>query len=58
MNSLIPPGCDGEATTEDPKTGERVPTPGYEGHHRDGAAGELPVDAIKAERVADSMSSA
>ena len=57
MSSLIPPGCDGEATTEDPKTGERVPTPGYEGHHRDGGAGELPVDA-KAERVADSVSSA
>ena len=57
MSSLIPPGCDGEATTEDPKTGERVPTPGYEGHRRDGGAGELPVD-VKAERVADSVSSA
>ena len=42
-------GCDGEATTEDPQTGKRVPTAGYEAHHRAGTVGELPVDGIKAE---------
>ena len=46
---ITTPGCDGEATTEDPQTGERVPTAGYEEHHRAGTVGGLPVDIVKAE---------
>ena len=38
-------GCDGEATTENPQTGERVPTAGYEDeeHRRAGTMGKLQV---------------
>jgi len=42
-------GCDGEATTEDPKTGDRVPTAGYEDHHRAGTTGDLHLNGIWAE---------